>query len=124
MTDTQLAFSEHAYLALLTDGGLTEHPFTHTTPTAGYSASYDDGVVIPFRYLRLADINSFINQRRWEDPRVYFGMWHHPTSDSVYLDRGRVFESIEAAIGFATANNQPAILDIANSETLFIERAA
>lgn len=123
MTQISVEFASDAYLSVLTEGGLTQHPINGTVPTIGYAASeFGSEFVCEWRDFGVSQIVQYIDRYDWSDPRVYFGVWHHQPDGLIYLDRSRVFEEVLPALAFATSNHQQAVYDLAAKETLYLEQ--
>lgn len=118
--------ADHKYGSVaqqMTDnGGITYHPGTGEQPTGGYAVSLHKGreKVLPNQPTP-QDIHDFISANQdafTADPGAHFGEWHNKENGQHYLDVTHVDPDFDSAMQKAKANNQEAIFNLSNFETV------
>lgn len=104
------------------NGGITYHPGTGEQPSGGYAVSLHKGreKVLPNQPTP-QDIHDFIsaNQDAFDaDPGAHFGEWHNKDNGQHYLDVTHVDPDATSAMQKAKDNNQEAIFNLSNFETV------
>jgi GNAT superfamily N-acetyltransferase len=105
------------------NGGVTYHPGTGVVnPPSGYSVSlYKPREQVQGTAPTAQDISDYIgkNQDAFDaDPQAHFGHWHNTENGQHYLDVANVDPDLDSAMGKAKANNQEAIFNLSNFETI------
>jgi hypothetical protein len=110
------------------DGGFTVHAVTGQQPTTGYALSIYKGreMTKPAGDLKLVDLLRFAraNQDLLRQPDNYFGVWHDPKSNMVYMDISIVVKSAAEAERLGRQNQQFAYFDLEEGQSIDIDQEA
>jgi hypothetical protein len=110
------------------NGGFTVHAVTGRQPTSGYALSIykDRETTKPVVDLQLIDLVRFAkeNEDLLRQPDNYFGVWHDPKSNLVYLDISIVVRSATEAERLGRQNQQGAYFDLEEGQLVDIEEEA
>jgi hypothetical protein len=110
------------------NGGFTVHAMTGRQPTSGYALSIykDRETTKPVEDLELIDLVRFAkaNEDLLRHPDNYFGVWHDPKSNLVYLDISIVVRSAAEAERLGRQNQQGSYFDLEEGQLVDIEEEA
>jgi hypothetical protein len=110
------------------DGGFTVHAVTGRQPTTGYALSLYKGreTTKPAEDLKLVDLVRFAmaNEDLLRQPDHYFGVWHNPKNNLIYMDVSRVVQSAAEAERLGRQNQQLTYFDLAEGQSIDIEKEA
>ena len=110
------------------NGGFTVHAVTGRRPTSGYALSIykDRETTKPVKDLELIDLVQFAkaNEDLLRQPDNYFGVWHDPKSNLVYMDISIVVRSAAEAERLGRQNQQGSYFDLEEGQLVDIEEEA
>jgi hypothetical protein len=110
------------------NGGFTVHAVTGRQPTSGYALSIykDRETTKPAQDLELIDLVRFAtaNEDLLRQPDNYFGVWHDPESNLVYMDISIVVRSAAEAERLGRQNQQGSYFDLGDGQLVDIEEEA
>ena len=109
---------------VLSDGGATVSTHGEVLPLTGFYVSDSDGAVIALDAFSASDVDAFVTRRASDlrQPGAYLGAW--VDSGKVYLDVSRHFYSRDVALQVGASNDQLAIWDIANLDSIPVPAVA
>ena len=110
------------------NGGFTLHAVTGRQPTSGYALSIykDRETTKPVKDIELIDLVRFAkaNEDLLRQPDNYFGVWHDPKSNLVYMDISIVLRSAAEAEHLGRLNQQGSYFDLEGGQLVDIEEEA
>jgi hypothetical protein len=110
------------------NGGFTMHAVTGRRPTSGFALSIykDRETTKPVKNLEVIDLVQFAkaNEDLLRQPDNYFGVWHDPKSNLVYMDISIVVTSATEAERLGRQNRQGSYFDLQEGQLVDIEDEA
>lgn len=107
------------------DGGFSIHDHIGDGPTTGYMVSLNKNTerAYPVKTITHSQITGYMKDHAKElkDPDNFFGAWHNPEDDNVYLDISTNYKDRTQAMKAAKAADQIAIFDLSNFSSLATE---
>jgi len=113
------------YAELLKSNGGFSLDKDNSAPTSGYMVSLEglEVIVDNFDTLSEEDINKacewYIPQAQLKSESTYFGAW--VDDNKLYLDLSLNIQDLDVAKAFGYANNQKAIYDVDNGESVYLD---
>jgi hypothetical protein len=110
--------------AIKRHGGFSVKNHVDDGPTAGYMVSKNKSTeqAFPEDGFGAHDIQHYLDEHKHElsAPNAYFGAWHDPETQKVYLDVSHHYPSFEEAKKVGRDANQLALYDVKEGKTVYL----
>lgn len=110
------------------DGGFTYSPSTNSEPSSGYALSIypDRSFAKDAKALTREDLVKYVvkNKDLLSQKENYFGAWHDPASNKVFLDVSMVTQDKQKAHDLALKHDQIAYFDLSTFQSVTVNADA